>query len=130
MDNCIFCKIVKGEIPSYKVQEDKDFLSFLDIRPTNPGHVLVIPKKHYRWVWDVQENYSKVCNKVARALKKAFSTDYVVSFVMGDEVHHAHIHLVPRVKNDGHGGLINLKDIKQISADEMKAIAEKIRSCL
>lgn len=130
MDMCIFCKIVKGEIPCYKIFEDKDFLSFLDIRPTNQGHLLVIPKKHYRWVWDVQENYSLPCNKVAQALKKAFHTDYIVSFVMGNEVHHAHIHLVPRFKDDGHGGLINLKNIKQFSPEEMKGIAEKIKKYL
>ena len=50
--DCIFCKIVAGEIPSHKVYEDSDYLAFLDIRPLNPGHTLVVPKKHYRWVWD------------------------------------------------------------------------------
>ncbi len=127
MEACIFCKIVKGEIPCHRVYEDEQFLGFLDIRPTNRGHTLVIPKKHYRWVWDVQEEYGLVTNTVASSLKKAFHTDYVVSFIMGDEVPHAHIHLVPRFPNDGHGALIDLKNIKEISAAEMKGIAEKIR---
>ena len=126
MDNCIFCKIIKGEIPCNKVYEDKEFIAFLDIMPRNPGHTMIVPKKHYRWVWDIVEDYSKPTNKVAAALKKAFNTDYVVSFVMGDEVPHAHIHLVPRFPNDGHGGLIDLKNIKTISADEMVKIAEKM----
>jgi len=91
---------------------------------------MIVPKKHYRWVWDIVEDYSKPTNKVAAALKKAFNTDYVVSFVMGDEVPHAHIHLVPRFPNDGHGGLIDLKNIKTISADEMVKIAEKINANL
>ena len=53
--NCIFCKIVKGEIPSHKVYENEKFLAFLSIEPESPGHTLVIPKEHYRWVWDVPE---------------------------------------------------------------------------
>ena len=53
MENCVFCKIVQGKIPSHKVYEDDNFLAFLDIDPRAPGHVQVIPKKHYRWVWDV-----------------------------------------------------------------------------
>ena len=64
MENCIFCKIVSGEIPSYKVYEDNEFMAFLDVRPLNLGHTLVIPKKHYRWVWDVPnigEYYEVVC---------------------------------------------------------------------
>ncbi len=130
MDTCIFCKIVKKEIPCHGVYEDPDFLAFLDIRPTNPGHTLVIPKKHYRWVWDVKEDYSIAANKIAKALKKTFTTDYVVSFVMGDEVPHAHIHLVPRFSHDRHGPLINLRDIKSFSQEEMKEIAVKIKDAL
>lgn len=128
--DCIFCKIVKGEIPCYKVYEDRHFLAFLDIQPTNPGHTLVIPKKHYRWVWDVQEEYASPTNAVAFALKKVFKTDYVVSFVMGDEVPHAHLHLVPRFLGDGHGALIDLKNVQTIPLDEMKNIAEKMKKAL
>ena len=127
MENCIFCKIVKQEIPCHKVYEDSTFLSFLDMRPTNKGHVLVIPKKHYRWVWEVSENYSKPCNIVANALKKAFHTDYVVSYIRGEEVHHAHIHLVPRFPGDNQGALIDVKNTKTVSTEEMKSIAETIR---
>ena len=127
MTTCIFCKIINEDIPCHKVYEDAQFLAFLDIRPTNQGHTLLVPKKHYRWVWDIKEEYSNPANKIALALKKAFNTDYIVSFVMGDEVPHAHIHLVPRHENDGHGALIDLKNIKIISPEEMKKIAAKIQ---
>ncbi len=127
MENCIFCKIVKGEIPSYNVYEDNNFLAFLDVRPLNKGHCLVIPKKHYRWVWDVEEEYSKPVNKIANVLKKVFEIDYVQSIVMGDEVPHAHIHLIPRFENDGHPGLVSLSNIKEIAEEEMKEIGEKIK---
>lgn len=97
MENCIFCKIVKGEIPSYKVYEDENFLVFLDINPQSPGHVQVIPKEHYRWVWDVPNigEYFEVAKKIALAQKKAFDTDYVLSKTVGEEVPHAHIWVFP-----------------------------------
>ena len=128
--DCIFCKIIKKEIPSYKVYEDENFFAFLDIRPLNPGHTLVIPKKHCRWVWDVENigEYYKVVGKIANAIKKAFDIDYVVSLVFGEEVEHAHIWLVPRFENDGHGAAIDLKNVKQLSEQEMKNSAEKIKS--
>ena len=124
---CIFCQIVKGEIPSHKVYEDEHFFALLDIKPLNKGHLLVIPKKHYRWVWDVQEDYSKVVNKLANVLKKVFGIDYVQSVVMGDEIEHAHIHLIPRFEGDGHPGLVSLSNTKEISEEEMKEIVEKIK---
>ncbi|MBT3297923.1 HIT family protein [archaeon] len=127
---CIFCKIIKGEIPCYKVYEDDQFFAFLDIRPTNKGHCLVVPKNHYRWVWDVNEDYSKIVNKIANAQKKAFETSWVVSFVMGEEVPHAHIHLVPRFENDGHGPLINLESVKEFSKEEMQEFATRIKNFL
>ena len=126
-DNCIFCRIIVNEIPSYKVYEDDNFLAFLDITPTNKGHTLLIPKKHYRWVWDIKEDYSTITNKIANALKETFETEWVVSFVVGEQVPHAHIHLVPRFDNDGHGGLINLNKTKKFNQEEMLKIAEKIK---
>ena len=132
MPECIFCKIVVGEIPSYKVYEDDDFFAFLDISPLNPGHTLIIPKKHYRWVWDVPNigEYYQVVGKIANAIKKAFNTDWVVSLVVGEAVPHAHVWLIPRFENDGHGAVIDLKNIKKLSEGEMKEAVEKIKSNL
>jgi len=125
--DCIFCKIVAGEIPSYKVYEDENFFAFLDIKPLNPGHVLVVPKKHYRWVWDISEDYSKPVNKVANVLKKAFETEYVQSLVMG-EIPHAHIHLIPRWEGDDQDEFVDIKKTKDLPEEEMKEIAEKIKN--
>lgn len=132
MKDCIFCKISQKKIPGEIVYEDDNFIAFLDIRPLNPGHVLVIPKKHYRWVWDIQNigAYYEVVGKIARAIKKSLQTDYVVSLVFGEEVEHAHTWLVPRFKDDGHGGAIDLNNIKNIDETEMKSIAEKIKKAL
>lgn len=126
--DCVFCKIVAGKTPSYKIYEDNDFLAFLDIRPLNPGHTLIIPKKHYRWVWDVPNigKYYEVVGKIANATRRAFDTDWVVSFVSGDEIPHAHVWLVPRFEGDGHGGSIDLKNFKEVSEEEMKNTVESI----
>jgi histidine triad (HIT) family protein len=95
--DCVFCKIIKGEVPSYKVYEDDGFMGILSIDPQSPGHTLVIPKQHYRWVWDVPNvgEYFTVARKIALAQKKAFGTDLVLSRVFGEEVPHAHIWIYP-----------------------------------
>ena len=128
MNECIFCKIVNGDIPSYKVYEDEEFLAFLDVRPLNPGHTLVVPKQHYRWVWDHPDigKYYQVVGRVVEAIKKAFDTDYVVSLVLGEEVPHAHVWLVPRFEGDGHGGAIDLTNTKELSEGDMKEAQRKI----
>jgi len=132
MENCIFCKIVNNELPCNKIYEDDEFLAFLDIRPLNPGHTLIIPKNHYRWVWDVDNicGYFNVAQKIANAIKKAFDTELVVSLVFGEEVPHAHVSLVPRLENDGHGHAINFDLHKQLSDEEMQQIQEKIKQNL
>ena len=128
MNNCIFCKIVNREIPCDKVYEDKNFLAFLDIKPLNPGHILVIPKKHYRWIWDVENfgDYFESAKKVERGIEKALTPERVVIGVAGEEIQHAHVHLVPRFKDDGHGGFVRPENFKEIPKEEMKKIAEKI----
>lgn len=97
MENCIFCKIVAGEIPCYKVYEDENYLAFLDINPQSPGHTQVIPKKHIRWVWDSENagEYFEIAKKIALAERKAFGTDFILSKIIGDEVPHAHIWVFP-----------------------------------
>lgn len=101
--DCIFCKIVRGEIPSYKVYEDEHFLAFLDIHPQAPGHTQVIPKEHHRWVWDHPDvgAYFEVAKKVALAQRKAFNTDFILSKIVGDEVPHAHIWIYPNSEVSG-----------------------------
>lgn len=97
MKDCIFCKIVSKEIPANIVYEDDDFLAFLDIHPQSPGHTQVIPKKHYRWVWDIPNEgaYFEVAKKIALAQRKAFGTEWILSKIVGDEVPHAHLWVFP-----------------------------------
>lgn len=104
MKDCIFCKIAKKEIPANIVYENEDFLAFLDIHPHTVGHVQVIPKKHFRWVWDLPAErdshpsiagYFETVQKVANAQRKAFNTEWILSKIVGDEVPHAHIWVFP-----------------------------------
>ncbi len=97
MSACLFCQIIKGELPAYKVYEDHEFLAFLDIKPFNKGHTLVIPKKHFRWVIEVDNfnGYWQTAGKIARAIMKAFTPDTIAFVTWGFEVPHAHIHLMP-----------------------------------
>ena len=86
MENCIFCKIAKNESPSYKFYEDENFIGFLSIFPLNKGHAIIVPKDHYRWVWDHPEigKYFEVVQKIVVAMKKAFNTDFVIGAQVGD----------------------------------------------
>lgn len=101
-DNCIFCKIVKGEIPSYKVYEDENFFGFLDIYPKTKGHALLIPKKHYRWVYDVPNfgEYWESSRNVSKRLMEVLKPEFIAYLTHGMDVPHAHIHIIPRYNGD------------------------------
>jgi len=125
MNDCVFCKIAKGEIPAHKVYEDDNFLAFLDINPQSPGHTQVIPKEHHRWVWNVPEagDFFEVAKKVALAQQKAFGTDFILSKIIGDEVPHAHIWVFPGTKD----GDPPSQSFGGASKKDFEANAEKIR---
>lgn len=97
MANCLFCKIVAGEITSYKVYEDDLFYAFLDVFPKTKGHTLVIPKKHYRWVHEVEPSghYWETVIKITKSIQNVLKPDWVNYFTFG-EIQHAHIHILPR----------------------------------
>src|SRR5689334_21086022 len=99
MQDSIFTKIINGEIPCHKVYEDDKTLAFLDIHPVQPGHTLVIPKRQVEFVWDLDdEMYAAVMattKKVARRLREVMSVPYVGEQVVGVDVPHAHVHLIP-----------------------------------
>ncbi len=100
MENCIFCKIVAGDIPSTKTYEDEDFIAFLDINPKGPKHTLLVPKAHFTWFLDLPDELSdkffRVARKIGTDLKNETSTDYIHLAIVGKDVPHAHIHLIPK----------------------------------
>ena len=104
----------------------------MDIRPLNPGHTLIIPKKHARWVWDVKNfgDYLEFTKKVAKALQKAMNTKWVVMGVAGNEVAHAHIHLLPRFKGDEHGGFMKFEKSREIAKEKMEQFQKEISKAI
>ncbi len=124
----IFSRIIKGEIPCYKIAEDDKYFAFLDINPLKAGHTLVVPRQETDYIFDLDDEmlaglilFSK---KIAAAIKKAFPCNRVGIAVLGLEVPHVHIHLVPM---DSLGDL-NFRNPKlKFSTEEFKSIAEKIR---
>jgi histidine triad (HIT) family protein len=110
MEECLFCKIVKGELPSSKIYEDEDTLAFLDLFPVNKGHSLVISKEHYENIFDVPEEslskISSVMKNVADAVKKGVNADGISitqsnGKPAGQVIFHIHFHIIPRFKEDG-----------------------------
>ena len=127
MEDCIFCKIVNGEIPSRKVYEDEKVLAFLDVNPISKGHVLIIPKKHFENIFDIDEDYLKkiitVSKKISLMVKDNLNANGInILHASGKDaqqsVFHFHIHLVPRYKDDK----LNTwpkSDYKELNFDEI-----------
>lgn len=126
----LFTKIIQGEVPCHKLLEDDRFLSFLDIRPINPGHALVIPKKEVDYVFDVEDALLKdillFARKVAKAIEKTVSCKRIGIMVAGLEVPHCHFHLVP-INSVGD---LNFAKAQPASQEDLAALAEKIKANL
>lgn len=127
----IFAKIAAGEIPSYKVAENDKYYAFLDINPLKEGHTLIIPRREEDYFFDLDDlelaEIMVFAKRVADAIKKAFLCKKVGMAVLGLEVPHAHIHLVP-MQNEGDMNFANEK--LKLSEEQFKEIAEKIQSNL
>ena len=125
----IFSKIVKGELPAYKVAEDERFLAFLDISPLTKGHVLIIPKKEIDYIFDLDfktfSTFWCFAQLVAKAIEKVIVCERIGIAVIGLEVPHAHIHLVPLTKGISN---INFENPRlKFTQQEFEEIAQKIR---
>jgi len=127
MENCLFCKIIKGELPSYKIWENERFLAFLDINPICPGHTILIPKKHVDYIFGLEEplylEMFKIVKQLSKALKKAIRSKKIGLVVEGFNVSHAHIHLVPINK----GNELNSSRAKKGDSEKLLKIQEKIK---
>lgn len=127
----IFSKISAGEIPSYKCAENDKFYAFLDINPLVKGHTLVIPRREVDYIFDMEDGelaeFHVFAKKVAKAIKKAFPCTKVAEVVLGLEVPHAHIHLIPM---NSEADVNFRKEKLSFTAEEMAAIAEEIRKAL
>ncbi len=135
MDSCIFCKIIKGEIPSTKVYEDEYTFAFLDINPVTRGHTLVIPKQHCTDIFDMSEEDARAVMATAKKVANAAFQGLNASGVnllnsnrkaAGQEVFHYHMHIIPRYENDG----VRMFPIDKYKESDFKVTAEKITNKL
>ena len=135
MPDCIFCKIVKGDIPCNKIYENDRVLAFLDLQPVNPGHTLVIPKKHFQNLLDIPEDLlcemMVVVKKLSKVIIKAVNADGFNIGINNNEtagqgIFHMHIHIMPRFKNDGR----KLWPGKPMPQEQLKEIENKIKNSL
>ena len=138
MSECIFCKIIKGEIPSFKVFENDKIFCFFDINPLTKGHTLVIPKTHYKDIFDIPEDDLKEIISVAKNLSikitKTLGADGVnlvnaSGEVAGQDVFHFHFHIIPRYKDDG----LKMSEwwqskTKKADFEELKKLAEELKN--
>lgn len=135
-DSCIFCRIIKGEIPGTRVYEDDAVLAFLDINPISPGHTLVIPKEHYETLVDLPDETGAkifpVLSRLGKAVMAAMKADGFNCLqnnfaAAGQIVFHSHWHVIPRFEGDG---LVQWPHKANVDAAEMRKIAEAIRAAL
>ncbi|CAM3740352.1 HIT family protein [Flavobacterium gelidilacus] len=126
----IFTKIINGEIPSYKIAEDENYLAFLDVNPNAKGHTLCIPKQEINKIFDMEEDYylglMQFSKKVAKALEKSIDCKRVGMAVVGLEVPHVHVHLIPLKDMDD----MRFQRKVSLEKEEFEEIAKKIASNL
>ena len=136
MEECIFCKILSGDIPCAQVYADEYTLSFLDIAPIAEGHTLVIPRRHWQTLWDVPPEQGERIFSVLKAVGKAVLSATQATGLnvvlnnyasAGQVVPHAHWHLIPRFEGDG---LLQVVQKKYDSQEAMQAMAEKVKAAL
>lgn len=130
--DCIFCKIVAGEIPCYKIYEDDNHLAFLDITQVNDGHTLLITKEHVRWIWEVKDKaaFHEAAAKIAKKMRVVTGQEQVVSLTIGEAVPHVHYHLLPQTDGVLNGVLDKWGEaltMRKKSAEEMEKIAAQFR---
>jgi len=132
---CIFCKIVRGEVPAVKVHEDEGTLTFMDIQPASPGHALVIPKTHAPNLLEIAESelfvVAATTQRIARAVQKALAPDGIRivqtnGAAAGQSVFHYHVHIIPMQA----GQRVGAHGRERANPDELKVLAARIRAAL
>lgn len=139
MTNCIFCKIISGEIPSVKIYEDEHVFAFMDIMPLSKGHTLLIPKTHRESVYDLQADEAgqlfSAAPKIAAALKETFNPEGLNLLnnngaKAGQSVFHFHLHFIPRYgETDGFGAKWVTKE-KEYTTERIQELAEEVKNKL
>lgn len=136
MDDCLFCKISKGEIPSFKVYEDTDFIAFLDIAPASKGHILIVPKHHSKNIEDLPDEIAAkvlpLVKKLVKAMKVVYGfTDFNLmqnnGEIAGQSVHHFHLHIIPRYEKGHFTDLTPKPNDPSVTEENAKKVRELLK---
>lgn len=140
MPTCIFCQIITGELPSSKIYEDDDLLAFMDIQPVNKGHVLIIPKQHKVFLAELDDQtlagMMLLANKINKAIRQSDIQSEGINLFLADgeaagqEVFHAHLHIIPRFSKDGFGFIFPEGYTNRPLREELDRVAQQIRATL
>jgi len=140
MDDCIFCSIIKGNLPASMIYEDKDLLAFLDIQPVNKGHILIISRQHKELITELDDSILSRMFVLAKNIDKAIRESGIKAEGMnlfladgkaaGQEVLHVHLHIIPRFNNDGFGFIFPEGYEKRPQRNELDIISQLIKSHL
>jgi len=130
MEDCVFCRIVSKQLPANILYEDERYIALMDVFPRVKGHTLVIPKIHYRWTYDVPQfgEYWEVAKKIALVIQADLEATYTSFLTVGEEVPHAHIHILPQ-SGDRLGG-VAFKPIIEMTPGEISKLADRIKATL
>lgn len=140
MDDCVICKLVNGELEATKIYEDDRVVAVMDIQPINTGHLLVSPKEHYQYVYEMDEELGghmfKVAMRMSIALRHSGVTCDGINFFIADgkaalqEVPHVHLHVIPRIEGDGFGFQFPRDYFRKHKREELEEVAGLIKEAL
>jgi len=141
MEDCLFCRIARGDLPAFKLYEDDHILAFLDLHPIRKGHALIIPKAHHVWFEDLPEplatRITTCAQQISRAMKRFYKVERVALFYTGIHVAHAHAHVVPMLHEHDvtssaylQDGLNSFSTPPQLPRNEMSQTAQDLRKAM
>ena len=127
MSTCIFCQIIAKEIPAHIVYEDELVIAFLDKYPQTRGHLQLVPKKHYRWIYEMPEigTFFETAQKIIRGIIPVLGADHVTIATFGYQVEHAHLWIVPQYKKK-----VDLKEGNRLHGEGLKQVADLLKNKL
>ncbi len=127
--DCIFCQIANQAAPCHQIYQDELFIAFLNIRPLAKGHTLLIPKIHYRWIYDLPNigKYFEIAQLIAFSQLNKLKCQFVTFLTVGRQVPHAHLHLIPRYPNDPHQEGIDVTKGTSPTNEELSTIANSLK---
>lgn len=137
MPECVFCRIVRGSVPSTKIFEDESMIAFMDFKPVTKGHILIIPKRHAEYLTELEDNIAGemivLAKGIGKALRKSKLNCHAINYILSDgaeagqNIFHVHMHVIPRYRGDGFGLRMPEREDEETDEKKLERTAAKIR---